>query len=303
MTSEALPDSLAELVATAVHRDGGVSSSRARQLRWVAGELARFARGATDGALLPHAPAGWLDATLVAAYLAAADAGALRTRGAPARPSPDATRRVRRACLRLFAQAAGCADPVTDTVSLPVPRERVADTPARIALALWAGRASPAGARPGQVRAAAMAVLVHEAGLRSGELAALTPEDVDLAARTLDYQPRPPATRTPPPRVQVPLSHRACELLRRWLEVRAELVAQAPRTRSLWVSLRANHDGTGVRRPPGLPLRPTGVRRAHARAVAEANTALAGSPGFEPLPRTAGPLRSSPSVPDGSQGV
>jgi hypothetical protein len=40
-----------------------------------------------------------------------------------------------------------------------------------------------------------------------------------------------------------------------------------------------------------MPLQPTGLRRAYSRAVAAVNVQLAGTPGYEPLPRTAGRLR------------
>lgn len=136
-----------------------------------------------------------------------------------------------------------------------------------------------------------MAILIREAGMRSGELAALVPTDLDLAAGTVTYQARPPSTRRLPPPRTAQLSESAVAVLRHWLDVRAVLTAKTPRTRSLWVSLAANHDGCGVRRPAGMPLQPTGLRRAHARAVASLNVDLAGSPGFEPLPRTVGQFR------------
>ena len=136
-----------------------------------------------------------------------------------------------------------------------------------------------------------MAVLIREASMRSGELAALIPGDLDLETATLTYQPRPPATRTPPPPRTVELTASAVAVLRHWMQVRAELTAWTPRTGSLWVSVAANHDGFGVRRPAGMPLQPTGLRRAHARAVAALNEELAGHPGFAPLPRTVGQFR------------
>lgn len=294
-----LPPPLAALVARAGDL-AGAGPSRARQLRWVAGELARHVSERREPP--PRTPTGWCDPALLADYLTAADAGRLRSRGAPDRPSPDATRRVRHACLRLLARAAGTELPGPVGVPAPRPRPRVEPVPAAIALSHWAGRALPATAPPGRVRAAAMAALTHEAALRSGELAALRVEDLDLAARTVTYRPRPPAARGAAEPVTVPLSPATCRLLAHWTEVRDELVAATPRTRTLWVSLRANHDGTGVRRPPGLPLEPGGLRRAHARAVAEANAALAGTPGYEPLPRAAGLLRGAPRGDPGPPG-
>ncbi|MGZ4483602.1 MAG: hypothetical protein ACXVW8_04710 [Nocardioidaceae bacterium] len=271
----------------------GRSASRCRQLSWVASEMGVFA-GTLPARERPVAAPAWFAEAFVAGYLAAADAGTLRRRGAGALPSPDATRRSRRACLRLLAEAAGLPDPVPDSVGLPEPRPRVEDRAATLAVQHWRWRALPADARPGDVRTAAMAVLVHEAGMRSGELAALLPGDLDLDAGSVTYQPRPPSTRQLPPPRTVSLSGPAVAALRHWLRVRAELTMKTPRTKTLWVSLAANHDGSGVRRPAGMPLQPTGLRRAHARAVAQVNFFLAGTSGFDPLPRTVGPLRREP---------
>ena len=287
MSSTDQPASLDHCLAAA---RAGRSASRSRQLAWVAGELAAYA------ATLPpdERPANttsWLDAEFVSRYLTEADSGRLRRRGVAERPSPDATRRIRRACLRLLAEAARLDDPVQDAVELPPLRPRADDHAATLALRHWRWRALPVDAKPGDVRTAAMAALVHEAGMRSGELAALVPGDLDLAAGTVTYQPRPPSTRTLPPPRTAALSDSAVAALKHWLKVRAVLTEKTPRTRSLWVSLAANHDGSGIRRPAGMPLQPTGLRRAHARAVAAVNVYLAATPGFEPLPRTVGQLR------------
>ena len=270
---------------------GAAGPSRARQLRWVVSEMETHAATLRPPGRRPASTGDWLGARFVAGYLTAADAGALRRRGTDQRPSPDATRRVRRACLRLLARAAGLPDPVADPVPLPETRPRAEEQTARLALAHWAWRSVPADASAADVRTAAMTALIHEAGMRSGELAALVPGDLDLAAGTVTYQPRPPAARTLPPPRTVRLSGGAVGILRHWLGVRADLTTATPRTRSLWVSLAGNHDGHGVRRPAGMPLQPTGLRRAHARAVAAVNFYLAGTPGFAPLPRTAGRLR------------
>jgi integrase len=239
----------------------------------------------------PVAPPAWLEPGFVLRYLSAADGGALRRRSSSTRPSPDATRRVRRACLRLLAAAAGLEDPVQDAVDLPTLRPRVDERAAALAVSHWRWQALPRDARPADVRTAAMAVLVHEAGMRSGELAALLPADLDLESGTVTYQPRPPSTRSLPPPRTVPLTAAAVATLRHWLAVRAALIEKTPRTRSLWVSLAANHDGAGRRRPAGMPLQPQGLRRAHARAVAAVNVQLAAARGFEPLPRTVGRMR------------
>ncbi|HSE07341.1 MAG TPA: tyrosine-type recombinase/integrase [Nocardioidaceae bacterium] len=270
--------------------EAGRSPSRARQLAWVVSEMESFA-ATLPPSEQPSGSPGWLDPSFVAAYLSEADNGRLRTRGTEARPSPDATRRVRRACLRLLAAQAGVADPVEDRVALPDLHPKADERLAARAVRHWEWQALPVDASPADVRTAAMAVLVHEVGMRSGELAALVPSDLDLTAGTVTYQPRPPSTRTLPPPRTVSLSDSAVAALRHWLKVREILTENTPRTRTLWVSLAANHNGSGVRRPQGMPLQPTGLRRAHARAVAALNVHLAGTPGFEALPRTVGRLR------------
>lgn len=270
------------------------SPSRVRQLAWVVSEMLAFT-ATLPAPQRPSTPSAWLDAGFVSRYLSDADSGRLRRRGTTERPSPDATRRVRRACLRILAEAAGLPDPVQDEVALPVPRPRAEEHAATLALHHWRWRALPVDAKPADVRTAAMAVLVYEARMRSGELAALVPDDLDLAAGTVTYQPRPPSTRSLPAPLTVSLSGSAVRALKHWLEVRAVLTERTPRTRSLWVSLAANHDGAGTCRPAGMPLQPTGLRRAHARAVAAVNADLAATPGFEPLPRPVGGLR-----PDGA---
>jgi integrase len=289
-TEAHLPSSLESCLASA---SSGRSPSRARQLAWVASELAAFVT-------LPEAPRRpatadeWFDVDFLSVYLQTADSGALRRRGDVRRPCPDATRRIRRACLRLLAGTVGRIDAVPEDVALPVLRPRVEDPDAARALGHWRGQALPDDARPGRVRTAAMAVLIREAGMRSGELAALVPGDLDLEAATVTYQPRPPSARTLPPPRTVCLTASAVAVLQHWMHVRAELTVQTPRTRSLWVSLAANHDGFGVRRPAGMPLQPTGLRRAHARAVTALNGELTG-PDFDPLPRSVGQFRRDDS--------
>lgn len=70
--------------------------------------------------------------------------------------------------------------------------------------------------------------------------------------------------------------------VRRWLKVREGLVEQVPLTggrSALWVSLWPSKAG-----PPGIPLRPQGLRQAYARGITALNFVMAGSYGWEPLP-------------------
>ena len=89
------------------------SPSRVRQLAWVVSEMVAFA-ATLPAPQRPSDPSAWLDAGFVSRYLSDADGGRLRRRGTTERPSPDSTRRVRRACLRLLAEAARLPDPVQD---------------------------------------------------------------------------------------------------------------------------------------------------------------------------------------------
>ena len=80
------------------------SPSRVRQLAWVVSEMVAFA-ATLPAPQRPADPSAWLDAGFVSRYLSDADSGRLRRRGTTERPSPDSTRRVRRACLRPLAEA------------------------------------------------------------------------------------------------------------------------------------------------------------------------------------------------------
>lgn len=82
--------------------------------------------------------------------------------------------------------------------------------------------------------------------------------------------------------------------VRRWLEVRQQLVDQVPLTggrTALWVSLAPSKAG-----PPGIPLRPQGLRQAYARGITALNWVMAGEYGWEPLPTTMEQIRRSVDV-------
>jgi len=277
----------------------GRSPARVRQLRWVAGELSVFVAQqleADSSFRRPRSLREWFDPAVIGPFLAAADAGTLRRRGAAGRPSGDATRSVRRSCLRILARQAGLDDPVPDEVPRPAPLTRVDPVPAGMALGHLATRADRTRSA-GAVRAAAMAAVTRELGLRTGEMAALTLADVDLAAGTLTWRPAAPRSGPSPEPRTAALTRTTLAALKDWLEVRPALVTMAPRSKALWVSIRGNHDGSGVRRPPGMPLRPNGIRRSHDRAVQDCNVNLAGEPGYEPLPRVPGRLRPEETDP------
>lgn len=277
----------------------GVGASRARQLRWVAGELGLY-QGWVPAASL----AMLLEAGYVRAYLAAAERGLLRRRGAVGVASPPGAARVRRACVALLAQAARLPDPDVGAAPGSVLRAKVTPTAAQRAMRVLMAEARAAGSRPGVVRAALVAALVHHHDLRTGEMVGLTLADLtdDLTDDPADgteggqvwvtYRPAAPGIGPGEP-ITITLVPAVAELLGLWLEHRDRLVP-IPRVRHLLVSVHPNHHG-GIRKPPGLPLQPRGLMRAHAATIERLNEVLADryahEPGYTPLPRTLGELR------------
>ena len=269
----------------------GCSAARRRQLRWVAGELTRHwtELGSADRAL-----AVLLGPTGRAQFLAVADAGALRSRlsryDTPAgpRPSSVSSARTRRDCLALLTAAAALPYTPDDRPPPPALHPHLERTHADRAVAALVADALRPGAHPLAVRAALVAALAHQHGLRTGEIAALALTDIDPAAATLTWQTRSPAA-GPGPQQHATLRGATVTVLHRWLALRAELAQ--PRTRQLLVSVHGNHNGSGVRRPAGLGLQHRGLARAHARAIAALNSRQLGEPGFTALPDTLGLLR------------
>ncbi|MGH8869613.1 MAG: tyrosine-type recombinase/integrase [Actinomycetes bacterium] len=283
-----LPPALATAVAAQEDR---VSPARLRQLRWVAGEMSE-AVAHVDPASRPSSAVSWFSPPFVEAYLALADAGHLRRRGGAGRPGNASSARVRRVCLRLLAGANESRMPPLPLPAVELPRERALPYAVDAAVGRLLTRASSPSAPAGLVRAAALTALASDTGMRVGELAALVVDDVDLNRRTVTWVPRPQARRareSEPPTTS-PLQARTAAALRVWLEVRRELTVLVPRSRALFVSVAGNHDGAGVRRPAGLPLRARGMQRAHDRAVVMLNGELTGTEGY-PIPRVLGSLR------------
>ncbi|MGW7398115.1 hypothetical protein ACWGH7_16640 [Streptomyces cyaneofuscatus] len=99
----------------------------------------------------------------------------------------------------------------------------------------------------------------------------------------------------PPPEVEwYPLREGSRVAVRRWLEVREQVVESLPLTgsrRGLWVTLMASVAG-----PPGVTLSPDGVRRSYAKGITALNWVMAGSRGWEPLPVRMEQVRRSVSV-------
>lgn len=304
---------LGELTRLVERLSEAVGASRARQLRWVAGELALYQEWvpATDLAML-------LEGSYLRAYLAAAERGMLRRRGPVGVTSPAGAARVRRVCLSLLASAARLPDPDVGPLPGSVLRNKVTPTAAQRAMRVLVAEAREEGARPGVVRAALVAALVHHHDLRTGEIIDLTLTDVEKVAIDNDaddsdgsdpaketagervvvtYRPAAPGIGPGQPTTIV-VAPVVAELLDRWL-VHRDLLVPVPRVRHLLVSVHGNHHG-GIRKPPGLPLQPRGLMRAHASTVARLNEVLADryghEPDYTPLPRTLGELRPAVTV-------
>jgi integrase len=275
-----------------------LSPSRVRQLRWVAGEL---------GVALEHPDfppvrslSGFLREDRIESYLELAEGGQLRRRAASGRGTAStASMRVRRDCLRLLAGAAGIRVSIPDRFAAPELKATVPAARQRRWRGLLATQVERVQAPAGRLRMLAILGVVLDTGARAGELTALTLDDLPEDLSTLRIERRPQARSASPTQVEdVPLSGPTRAALRRWLPVRAELVAALRgSTRALWVSLRPNHaglpgsDGDAVPRPPGIPLQARGLARAYTRAVDEANLLLADTPGWSPLPRRLEQLR------------
>ncbi|MDI2127775.1 hypothetical protein [Yinghuangia seranimata] len=285
-------DQLDRALMRATSRDG-VSPARARQLRWVVGELRR----ALDREDFPRGARASLSDLFAAEpaerYLDLAARGELRLRAAAGAPaSTVASVRVRMDCLEILARAAKVPVVLPER---PAMQELKAPVGARQRSLLhgWLEAAADRpGADAGRVRLFALVGVVLDTGARAGELCALKVADLapDLDAVTVVRKPQARSV-APPTTERHELSDHTRAAMRRWLDVREELVQHVEGTRTaLWVSVRGNHagvldaDGHARLRPPGMPLMPRGLARAYTRTVVQVNADMVGRPGWEPLP-------------------
>ncbi|MFE2352097.1 site-specific integrase [Kitasatospora cineracea] len=265
--------------------------SRAKQLRWIAGEL----RTALERGAIPPQAADSLNALLapatLAAYLGAAEQGLLRRKPAarPDQPSP-ASMRVREDCLRILGAEAGL------TLALPE-RERpavalrpvITARPRSILLGHLESATRP-GRDDARTRILAIIGTVLDTGCRAGELCALRTADVDLRRGTirLTRLPQHSDPHVPPATETVALSPTTRAALRHWLTTRARLTLRdttrppAPATRPPTPCGSASPPAAT---PAPAPLRVRGLARAYARAIHDLNTDMAGQPVWHPLPR------------------
>ncbi|PBC75913.1 phage integrase family protein [Streptomyces sp. TLI_235] len=273
------------------------SKSRAKQLRWVAGEL----RTALERGEIPSAAAeslaGLLAPDTLAAYLGAAELGLLRRKPAarPDQPSP-ASMRVREDCLQILGARAGIAVVLPDRDLRVVLRPVVAARPRSILLGHleWAVRRGRSEARS---RILAIIGTVLDTGCRAGELCHLRVGDVDAGRGRIRVTrlPQHRNLRAEPVTETVALSPQTQAAMRHWLTVRSRLVvrdAAKPAGRknettdALWVSVSPSG-----RSRPGLPLHFRGLARAYVREIQSLNLDMAGEPGWEPLPERMEQLR------------
>lgn len=269
------------------------SASRARQLRWVAGELRRAVVRDGFPAEARDSLAALFAADPMTVYLDWAARGELRAR-ATAGPgtSTVASIRVRMDCLEILARAGRVPIALPERPAMQELKQPVGSRQ-RSLLQSWleAGADRP-GAGAGRVRLFALVGTVLDTGARAGELCALKLADLAPDLTTVTVVRRPQARSISAPTTEVhELSAHTRAALQRWLDVREELIAEvAGTTTALWVSVRGNHagvldaDGQARLRPPGMPLMPRGLARAYTKTVVQVNADMVGQPGWEPLP-------------------
>ncbi|MFL4496486.1 hypothetical protein ACJ6WD_35390 [Streptomyces sp. VTCC 41912] len=303
---------LLSAAATEVTSWPTTGTSRARQVRWVAGEYSR-ALAHPDHPLDDQATIKQLFRyEAVEAYLQLAQSGALRVRAArnPSKPS-DNSRQIRLDALRQLVKASG-AGAYAELPAQPDPPAAppVAPRPRSLLRAQLTELADAPGATASRLRMLAIAAIVSDTSIRAGELCAGTVEDLSPTLEELRVVRRPQGRNPADAYVEIlALSGLSRAALRRWLPERQALLARGT-SRELWVSLLNNHIG-GQATPAGTPLQPRGLSRAWTRAVAEANTDMAGEPDWLPLPTRMEQLRRgvrpaarrAPTEPDAERAV
>jgi integrase len=275
-----------------------ISEARARQLRWVGGELRRALN--RDGFTYEerHNLAALLRRDGTTRYLEMAAAGLLRRMPTqqPTR-APASSMRIRMDCLGLIADAADVPLELPERPGEPVLRPVVGSHP----LALWRAylkeRANQRPNEPGRARSLAISGIIMDTGARLGELSRMTLPDLSQDRTTITVERRPQSGIERIVREVLSLSPSTRAAVLHWLPHRAALITAAEgSTDALWVSLCGNHrpgpGGQIIKRPPGMPLQSRGLSRAYARDISNLNLEMhAERPGWEPLPRNLEQLR------------
>ena len=275
---------MARLAATAIESldaalaaDGRRAATR-RQRRWALNDLARHTATARGTPVHRLTVADVLAPESIADWLAAAEDGKTRERGAGR--SSAAAQRARLASVRALADHVGL--PMVPIVSLP----RVGRLPgldrseAAVAIRILAERRPPPIREEHWIRTTALAALVIDTGARVGELAVVRVADLAFAdggdGGSITVPDRPPGHRLPAETdLYDPAHTRTAEfrastarLVRSWLDTRARLVAtlQGSDPRRLWVAVGAGGDVNG---PPGqragMPLSSRSLHRSWRR--------------------------------------
>ncbi|MCY0947287.1 tyrosine-type recombinase/integrase [Streptomyces antarcticus] len=287
------PDLLAAAAAE-VASWPSISPSRARQVKWVAGEYTRalahvehpLGAGARYTELFTAEP--------VRAYLKLARTGQLRVRQAadPAKAS-DNSEQIRLEVLRLLVTACDAFDYAELPPQGEPPRKKpVAKRPRSLLRAQLTQLADAPDATTSQLRMLAIGAVVCDTGIRAGEMCALRIEDLSPDLQELRVVRRPQGWHESEAFTElIPLSTLSRAALRRWLPERHRLLERVGGTATaLWVSLHGNHQD-GRTAPAGTPLMPRGLARAWTRAVTETNIEMAGQPSWTPLPARMEQLR------------
>ena len=227
---------------------------RARQVSWVVGELHRAKELHEDDS---SDCAAWLAEDRARTYLTLAAAGALRSRGSHARPSTEASMRVRSSVLRELGAIVGLEGPVPEVGTAP--ERGWTEGASRRAFLTWLRHdTSEAGTRTWAVAALA------SAGLWVGEIASLTDRSVSADGVVAELWRNPPGPGAPY-LLPLALPGHALEAVRAWLAVREQIVV-SDRVRAMFVTLRpGTRNGAVYAR--GLPLSARSLNRTHAAAA------------------------------------
>ncbi|MEU9998044.1 hypothetical protein [Streptomyces sp. NPDC050848] len=147
-------------------------------------------------------------------------------------------------------------------------------------------RRRPQKAPPGRVEEIAALAEVHPSAVEAIRAGHLHQRSEVVRQRVLAAI----AELEPLPEVEwYPLRDGTGVALRRWLQIREQVVDALPLEggrSAVWVTLRASKAG-----PPGVTLRPQGVRQAYGKGVTALNFVMAGRYGWSPLPVTMEQLR------------
>lgn len=281
--------------------EGEVSSSRLGQLQAVVAMWERAFKQWPAGVARPGtAAADLFEAPVLEVFWDLAAAGMLRkpVRSARAVGSPSAaSMRVVRSCLTILGEQVVPGRRLElPTVVHPDPKPVA---PRRQLHAVYRELTDMAAGAPGErdgtalsyedrVRLLAFVSVVLDTGCRSGELEPMRLGDLGEGCGELLVRRQPQNGTGPVVEEVCPLSDGTRVAMRRWLQVRAGLVAALEGEQSaLWVSLRPNQ----WQDAPGFALHAQGIRKAFSRGMVALNGLMAGRVGWEPMPTTLEQLR------------